>query len=377
MRNRAFLSTVLPLPAVALPDDLWYNGEKTGGYEMLLQELRRYTFPFDECRILNRQKRAGDRLVATAALARRGEEVCLYLLQNDPTYRERLEEAELLDLSDPRPAPATHREELFQRQGVEADLLVESLDAVALGGAAYEISGGETGGVVGQDWESLLLLSALLRAGWDMGGLGDCDTEELFLARYDLRGAFSAIPDAEGPLTLTPGRKTVSGLAAVEVALPLGGCAPIPLDLPDGPAVTLLGAEQFDPWRHLEEVFSHPKTLERFTPEELAEHRERSEKTYEEICPRGMAFPVVSYEAEGDVSIQCYPSSWLDSPLRRSANSTVTFLARGDDALGPHGLPVKRAVLSEAPVPLGDTAPLAIGAVRWHRSLSAEPLILG
>ena len=59
---------------------------------MLLGELRQYALQFDEVRLLNRQVRVGDRWVAAAALARRGEAVCLCLLQNDPTYRARREE---------------------------------------------------------------------------------------------------------------------------------------------------------------------------------------------------------------------------------------------------------------------------------------------
>ena len=362
---------------------LCYNKEKKKrGVSMLLGELRQYALQFDEVRLLNRQVRVGDRWVAAAALARRGEAVCLCLLQNDPTYRARREEAELLDLSDPRPAPATHREQLFQRQGVEAELPVESLNTVTLGGASYEISGGETGGVVGQDWESLLLLSALLRAGWDVGGLADCDTEELFLARYDLRGAFSTLPDAEGPLTLIPGDRYTSGLVSVDLALPLGDGSPIALDLLDGPEVCVTGGFLFDPWRHLEETFSNPKLLTQFTPAELAEHRERLEREMAEHCPRGMAYPVVCYEAEKDVSIQCYEGSWLDAPVPRPKSGVQTGFTmilrtpREEQTYGPHGLPIKQTALSEMPVPLGRTEPIQIGAVRWHRREPAAPLTL-
>ena len=370
------------LGPVALAEVLCYNREKKKrGVSMLLGELRQYALPFDECRILNRQVQVGDCPVAAAAVTRRGSQVQLILLQYDPTWQERKEAAERLDWEDPQPAPRTHREELFQREAVEAALPVENLEAVSFGSASYPLSGGQTGEVE-QDWEALLLLAALLRAGWDMGALADCPTEGMFLSRYDWREAFDAIPDAEGPLTLIPGDRYTSGLVSVDLALPLGDGSPIALDLLDGPEVCVTGGFLFDPWRHLEETFSNPKLLTQFTPAELAEHRERLEREMAEHCPRGMAYPVVCYEAEKDVSIQCYEGSWLDAPVPRPKSGVQTGFTmilrtpREEQTYGPHGLPIKQTALSEMPVPLGRTEPIQIGAVRWHRREAVAPLVL-
>ena len=298
-----------------------------------------------------------------------------------PTWQERKEAAEQLDWEDPQPAPRTHREELFQREAVEAALPVENLEAVSFGSASYPLSGGQTGEVE-QDWEALLLLAALLRAGWDMGALADCPTEGMFLSRYDWREAFDAIPDTEGPLTLVPAQRDVSGLEAVDLTVPLGDCDPISLELPDGPAVYVTGAALHDPWKQLEETFSHPKILAQFTPEELAKRRADLENLWTERCPRGMAYPVVCYEAEKDVSIQCYEGPWLDAPVPRPKSGVQTGFTmilrtpREEQTYGPHGLPIKQTALSEMPVPLGRTEPIQIGAVRWHKREAAAPLTL-
>ena len=346
---------------------------------MLLGELRQYALPFDECRILNRQVQVGDCPVAAAAVTRRGSQVQLILLQYDPTWQERKEAAERLDWEDPQPAPRTHREELFQREAVEAALPVENLEAVSFGSASYPLSGGQTGEVE-QDWEALLLLAALLRAGWDMGALADCPTEGMFLSRYDWWEAFDAIPDTEGPLTLVPAQRDVSGLEAVDLTVPLGDCDPISLELPDGPAVYVTGASLHDPWKQLEETFSHPKILAQFTPEELAKRRADLENLWTERCPRGMAYPVVCYEAEKDVSIQCYEGSWLDAPVPRPesgiCNGYAYILMDRDAPLGPHRLPVKQAVLPEVTAPLESTKPIQIGAVRWYKREARKPLTL-
>ena len=368
------------LGPVALAEVLCYNKEKKKrGVSMLLGELRQYALPFDECRILNRQVQVGDCPVAAAAVTRRGSQVQLILLQYDPTWQERKEAAERLDWEDPQPAPRTHREELFQREAVEAALPVENLEAVSFGSASYPLSGGQTGEVE-QDWEALLLLAALLRAGWDMGALADCPTEGMFLSRYDWREAFDAIPDTEGPLTLVPAQRNLSGLEAVDLTVPLGDCDPISLELPDGPAVYVTGASLHDPWKQLEETFSHPKILAQFTPEELAKRRADLENLWTERCPRGMAYPVVCYEAERDVSIQCYAKSWLDEPLPQPENGIqngfCVMLWDRDAPLGPHGWPMKQAVLSDVPVPLESREAIQVGAVRWHRRESVAPLVL-
>ena len=93
-----------------------------------------------------------------------------------------------------------------------------------------------------------------------------------------------------------------------------------------------------------------------------------------------MAWPVVSYEAEKNVSLQCYERSWLDAPVPRPENgirSGSAYLLMDRDApLGPHGWPIKQAVLSEVTAPLGRAEPSQLGAVRWHRRAPAAPLTL-
>ena len=109
--------------------------------------------------------------------------------------------------------------------------------------------------------------------------------------------------------------------------------------------------------------------------------RAAAERELAERCPQGMGWPVVRYEAEKDVSLQCYETSWLDAPLPRPKsgvrNGVAYILMERDAPPGPHGLAVKQAVLSEIQVPLGSAAPIQIGAVRWHKRKAAAPLALG
>mgnify|MGYP005812491453 CR=1 FL=1 len=346
---------------------------------MLLGRLQSCLDPWEEVRILNRSARVGDCPVAAAALVRGGKSAGIYLLQYDPTLRERREEAELAAMAAPLERPRTHREELFAPEDVRPNLPVEQLASISFGGVAYPV---ETDNCreVAEDWQAILTVTYLLRAGWDMGDLAACPTEGLYLSVYWLEGEFSALPEPEGPLTLVPQERTTSGLAAVDLTLPLGTWGPTLLDLPGGPTVYVTGASLHDPWKHQEEVFSHPKILAQFTPEQLAEGRAAAEKELAGRCPRGMAYPVVHYAAEGGVSIQCYAKSWLDAPLPRPKDGIrdgfALILWERDAPLGPHGLPRKQAVLSEVLVPLESQEAIQVGAVRWHRREAVVPLVL-
>ena len=347
---------------------------------MYLGRLMDYVRAWDEVRVLNRAVQVEDCTVAAVALARTGKRACLYLLQYDPTLAERREEAELAAMASPRREARTYREELFAPEDARPNLPVEQLASISFGGAAYPV---ETDNCreVAQDWEAILAVTRLLQVGWDMGDLADCSTEGLYLSVFWLEGEFDALPHLEGPLTLTLGDRDAAGLVSVDLALPLGEFDPILLELPEGPEAYLTGASLFDPWRNLEETFSNPKLLSQFTPEHLAESRAAAERELAERCPQGMAWPVVRYEAETDVSLQCYEMSWLDAPLPRPKsgirNGVAYILMERDAPPGPHGLAVKQAVLSEIQVPLGSAAPIQIGAVRWHKRKAAAPLALG
>ena len=348
---------------------------------MRLGHLKDYAREWDEVRVLGRSARVGDCPVAAAALTRTGERACLYLFQYDPTLAGRREEAELSAMAAPRREARTYREELFAPKDVRPALPVERLKSVALGGVTYPVET-DSRREVAEDWEAILAVTRLLQAGWDMGEMAECHTEGLYLSAFWLAGDFDALPHPEDSLTLVPEDRDTAGLAAVDLTLPVGAFDPILLELPEGPAVYLTGASLFDPWRHLEETFSNPKLLAQFTPEELAEHRERLERETAEHCPRGMAYPVACYEAERDVSLQCYEGSWLDAPVPRPKSGVQTGFTmilrtpREEQTYGPHGLPIKQTVLSETPVPLGRTEPIQIGAVRWHRREPAAPLTL-
>ena len=338
---------------------------------MYVEDLRRWLKPWEDCRVLNRGTSVDGAAVSAAALTLRQGTLSLWLVQQDPTFCSRLEEAEMEDLEQPRPSSTTNREALFGRRSVEAAVPVDNLQSVAAGGVEYRVDGTSMGRIE-NDWQQVLTLAALLQAGWEPGDLDEADTDSLFLLQADFQGTFNAIPTWDGPLELRMHPGSLSGLEAVDVT---PGAEPVRLALPCG-EVFLLNWEALDPWAQLEQTFSDPKILAQFSRSELAEHRRRSEKIYEEFCPRGMVFPALRYEAAADVSIQCYLNAWLDAPIDHRSGA-LGILARPDEAAtGPRGLPVRLAAATDLPINPGSLEELAVGAIRWSRKIPLPPLKL-
>lgn len=339
---------------------------------MYIGDLRRWLAPWEDCRILNRNVSIDDAAVSAAALTLRQGTLSLWLVQHDPTFLARLEDAEMEDLEYPPLSPTTNRETLFGQREVEADLPVENLQSVVVGGVEYAVDGTSMGRIE-NDWQQVLTLAALLQAGWEPGDLEETDTDALFLLQADFQGTFDTIPNWDSPLELRMHPHNVSQLVEVDVT---PGADPVKLTLPCGD-VFLLGWESVDPWAHLEQTFSDPKVQEQFTQSELAEHRRRSEKIYKEFCPRGMVFPALRYEAAADVSIQCYLKAWLDAPIPHNRSGVLGILARPDETVtGPRGLPVRLTAMTDLPVNPDRLEGLSIGALRWNRRIPQPPLYL-
>ena len=340
---------------------------------MDLAALKRLLSPFDACRALNRSLGEGDRRLSAAALTLRDGTLSLWLAEHDGTYPERLEAAEWEDLADPRPAPATHREALLGERTVEPALMVEHCTAVTMGGVRYMAEGSSLARME-RAHDELFSLIALLQAGWAAPGWDDLPLESLFLLKIDLQGAFSALPSAGGPLILHPAPVTRSSLQEVSLTVPFAGPVDISFTGPAGEAAHVTGAALLDPWRQLEEVLASPEA-QRLPAEQRAEARRRAEQTYNRVCPRGMAFPALTYEAERTLSLQFCPSAWLDSPIDGDG-SDFAVLAGPREKTGPRGLPLKTAVLSEVTVPLDFRGALDIGAIRWSRTRTPGDITL-
>lgn len=340
---------------------------------MDLAALKSLLTPFDACRVLSRSLGEGDSRLSAAALTLKDGRLSLWVAEHDGTYSERLEAAEWEDLADPRPAPASHREALLGERTVEPALMVEHCTAVTMGGVRYMADGSSLARME-RDQDELFSLIALLQAGWEAPGWEELSLESLFLLKIDLQDDFSALPSVDGPLILHPAPVTRSAVQPVSLTVPFGAPVDIPLKGPAGERAYITGAELLDPWQQLEETLASPEA-QRLPAEQREGARRRAEQIYNQVCPRGMAFPALLYETEQTLSLQFYPSVWLDSPID-GGGSGLAVLAGPQAKTGPRGLPLKTAVLTELPVPMDFHGELDIGALQWSRTRTPGDVIL-
>lgn len=350
---------------------------------MNLALLQEYLRPYDECRILGRPFSAGFCDGELIALTRRGEAVCLHMLQYDSTYSERLAEAEEPAWEEPALTAATRRESMRQeRREVAPVLAVEHAKALRWGEVRLEIAGSEYGVMPENDVPSLLLLSTFLREGWQpQAPLDEAALERCALSRMELR--CDALPDLpEGAaVTLEPGETTETYLSEVPVALTAGT---IDLTLPfggDGETHTayLRRMVVSDVWEEYRALFRAHRSREGLTAADMAAI-DRSEQNLlallPEVCPEGMGLPTVEYEIAGgeDISLDLWSQEALDGPVQSGGSSTLLFMAKPEEKTGPHGLSLKACVLQH-PCPL-DTQTVKAELFRWHRRVAHPPVVL-
>lgn len=108
-----------------------------------------------------------------------------------------------------------------------------------------------------------------------------------------------------------------------------------------------------DIWKEEEQRFADPeyqkKMLEHLSQEEFEELKQSSLEMLEQICPRGMCFPVVEYECTLDVSLEFYTQDYLNAQPKNCATS-ITYMQSAKEAFGTHGLRLRSHVL-QSPVP--------------------------
>jgi len=344
---------------------------------MTLEQIRSQLQAWDECRIINRTADNGQ--LAAAALTRRGKTVTLWLVRHDETYLEMLNEAELQAIHHSHVSHPTNRERLLNNNSaLKSRIPIENLRAILLGKQEYPITSASQGQVHSDNLNIILAISELLREGWEPGEMAQINMESLFLSEHELRGEFEALPP-EDTLTLLPNEIQDEEMIPIDCTLSFdtNNVQPHTLDIPNGKYAWIVGTEWFDPWKHLEETLSHPKIKEQFTAEELEQRRSEIEKCYSKFCPRGNAMPVVVYESEQDISLYFYDNCWLDKQSVMSGSTfAVLGLHKGEDRIGPHGLPLHAATLTELALDCKTTRKLSLGMMRLIRHYPQPPVVM-
>ena len=305
---------------------------------MNFQQLRRALPHLDELRLCAGSARADGALVSAMALLRQGTRAVLCAV-------ERVEEGSLEQ--PPLPRRATNRERILARCDSAAHDAWDGVAAVELGEAQYEIDEGNFDSLEEASTEDLLLLAEILRAGYVPHP--EIEQENFSLLRlcaWQLAGEFDRLPEGELRALHTREGSVLHACREGAVDLPVGPC--------DGAACTYLDAatgERRTFWVHsVELVDLNP---EREMPRDADPRAWASfQQDMERLCPRGMRVPAIVYEEEGNRQLDFFDAAHLDAvPEPRGlggATSVAVLRSRGE--AGPHGLPLRDALL-QTPVP--------------------------
>ena len=305
---------------------------------MNFQQLRRALPNLDELRLCAGSARADGALVSAMALLRQGARAVLCAV-------ERVEEGSLEQ--PPLPRRATNRARILARCDSEAHDAWDSVAAVELGEATYEIDEGNFDSLEEASTEDLFLLAEILRAGYVPHP--EIEQENFSLLRlcaWQLAGEFDRLPEGELRALHTREGSILHACREGAVDLHVGPC--------DGAAHTYLDAatgERRTFWVHsVELVDLNP---EREMPKDADPRAWASfQQDMERLCPRGMRVPAIVYEEEGNRQLDFFDAAHLDAvPEPRGlggATSVAVLRSRGE--VGPHGLPLRDALL-QTPVP--------------------------
>lgn len=318
---------------------------------MNIKYLQEQLSRIDEVKIIGKAKEINGVIYNVAALVRYGTDLRLIIIDYDEQYRQQIEDREMSESCEERHKPETNRILIKSREHDFKPL--RTIKSVIIGSKEFEVSGSEGSGLSVQDGESIVLLTELLRCGWNPEGIDFQRIDNLYLTSVELKGEFSKISEIEeNPrLHFTMRNDSIAHIVEHPVKLTVNGEYTEKLWLKSKKTgeenwVQINKVYLQDMWSEMEKTFSQPKLLERMTPEEIEKAKKDFEKHFIKICPKGMCFPIVEYECDESISLEFHSTKYLESqPV--SNGSSMGFIVSSDKKTGILGMKLKVAVIQE------------------------------
>jgi hypothetical protein len=353
---------------------------------MQLQRLQQRIREIGDPVVLGLEQKVGGSEYSLLGWTGKGQETRLVAVLWDPEA-EGLQEGgpEHNGLETGLPSSSDHRERMHwnNRQRLLHHLCqdrphpLQHAYEVTLGGRAFPVREVTSTRLDPLDWESVVLLTLFLRAGWKPERLVEADYEQMLLITLSLEGT-DDLPAAA--LAKTPVSVAVRGAGTehpvgLQMQLPVGEAGEDPALYP---RVTFSDAGTgephwmqiervvlFDPWKQVEETVASPAWAEQMTSAEREETRSRLLASIAEHCPRGMRYPVIEYECEEGISLRFHALSYLDEvPVPGGSGGAFGIIA-GATGAGRSGIRLRSAAV-ETPVPEG-TESIAVELFAYRR----------
>lgn len=323
---------------------------------MNFQVLQHQLSQIKEMTVISRNAEIDGVICHVMGMVRRGRDdhtLQMLILQYDEAHREKLEEAEIAELTDPPVESITNRIEQRGDRNLEPTLRFGSVEKVCIGD--LELTTNESGsGICGtEQWDKVALFTQFLLSGWSSVGIDTKDIDTMFLTNLTFDGAYDAIPafDTEAPIRFSMRQDSTRHLVELPVTLAVGSEYPDKLYFTDKVSgeqhwVQINRVTLCDIWVEMSKTFDNPQRKEQFSPEELARRKAEFEERFSEMCPKGMFYSVIEYECEEGIFLQFYSKRWLDAePIHN--NSAMGFFMKPDEPTGKLGLKLKAAIIQE------------------------------
>lgn len=223
------------------------------------------------------------------------------------------------------------------------------------------------------------LLAEALRQGWSGEAFSAFRWESLVLTSFklDLDWDKACQLLSESKIELVRDKDTEMQLIEQVYEMKLHTPHRLSLQIPDEDGqqeVIIHEVRLCDLWEEMKQIDDYHRSSGNFSEEILEQMILQRTRDLEAICPQGMRLPVVIYEAAPTVSIQCYDSIYLDSPIipiNAGKASSVGIIMGLKDEFGSRGYPLKSAVIMRAVSPDTETIQFEVFQAHIQRSLSS------
>ncbi|MBP7222336.1 MAG: hypothetical protein KBA50_03710 [Sedimentibacter sp.] len=347
---------------------------------MNIKYIQNLLSKLDEIKIIGKTVEINGVICSIAGIVRYGQKLRLVIFEYDEVYRQKVEEMEMSEPCEVR-EQETNRSILKGRGRIETTNPFRTIKSVCIDEMEFEISVTESRFLSFKDGESVLFLSELLRNGWNPESIDYQSIDMLFLTSIEFAGDFDKVPglDDNAKLHFIMSKDNVSYLVEQALTLTVNGEYPEKLlfknkEDSEEHWVQINKVYLMDMWSDMERNFSDPKLLEQMTKEEIDEAKRNIEKSFIEVCPKGMYYPVIEYESEDDISLEFHTKKFLDSKPVHHGNGSIGFIIRPDKATGILGRELKAAIIQE-PV-LGNTDIIEAELFQYYKTVTPKEIIL-
>lgn len=247
----------------------------------------------------------------------------------------------------------TNRDYLNFHENREPNNPLGNVESVSFGDVTIQVTQAEMSLIQKDQFDSILLLEAFLKAGWNPTNLMELPLDSLHIYKLTLDSQPHDLPDdLNGPLVFNmrqvprsfPIRKPVKLIVGDEVdRIHI-------LDPETGKPhwIQINSVYLMDIWTEMQENYKKAEQMEHGRSEDFELSKKNMEVHLREICLPEDRLPVINYETDTDFSIQVYAKSYLDDE-HKSRSGAIGFIIGADKPTGKAGNKLK-ATLVQTPV---------------------------